>query len=120
MKRRRILIVESDVVVRMTLEVCLTGLGPAAFISRRSARAARDISGERFDFGFIGTTDAGLDTFVLARALQARDIPFAFITNETGGELPRMWHSHARVTTPLRRASVQAVLLQAEDDLLVA
>jgi hypothetical protein len=120
MKRRRILIVESDVVVRLSLEASLVGLGPVAFISRRSALAARDILHERVDFAFLSATGADPETFALARALLARDVPFAFVTSESAEELPRIWRRHLHVAAPLRRASVQAAILQAEDGLLAA
>jgi CheY-like chemotaxis protein len=120
MKRRRVLIVESDVIVRLAIEASLTDLGPVAFISRRSALAAQDSLNERIDFAFISASGADAGTFAFARALMARDVPFAFITSESGDELPRVWRAHTRVTKSPRRASVQMALQQAAEDLLVA
>jgi DNA-binding response OmpR family regulator len=120
MGRRRILIVEDDVVVRMSLEALLAEVGPVAIVSRRSLNDAKKILQERFDFAFLAAKVAGEESSSLAYALRAKGVPFAFLTNNPASDLQNIWRSHPFISNPPRRVAVRRALARIDDDLLVA
>ena len=119
MKRRRILILESDVVTRMALEGLLTELGPVAVVTHRTVAGAKEVQRERFDFAFLDVRLADGETFGLARSLAAHGVPFAFMVDDVK-DVPPAWRDYPVISKPARLSAVRQVLQRAEDCCLVA
>jgi CheY-like chemotaxis protein len=78
---RRVLIVEDEAIIAMTLEDVLQELGcfvvgPAAGI----ADALASIRTEAIDAAFLDLNIDGRESYLVADALRARDVPFLFCT----------------------------------------
>ena len=110
-KSLRILVVEDEGLVALTLEDLLEDLGCQVVGSVGTLAAAMEFvgSGAAFDAAFLDVNVGGERVFPVAEALAERAVPFAFTTGY--GEIADARFSTALVLgKPIRRESLEAVL----------
>jgi CheY-like chemotaxis protein len=78
---RRILAVEDDMLIRLTLEDMLAELGCEAVSTAGTIDQALDLIDVRvFDAATLDVNLGGVSSYAVADALAARGVPFAFVT----------------------------------------
>ena len=81
---RRILAVEDDMLIRLTLEDMLAELGCASVSAAGTIDQALGlIDGRIFDAATLDVNLAGVSSYVVADALAAHGVPFVFTTGYT-------------------------------------
>lgn len=111
--KRRILIVEDEMIISMLLEDMLEELGfvavgPAPRLDEAMAMArTAAIEGALLDMNLEGRT-----TFDVAEALEARGIPFAFATGYGRGGIPERYRHAPVLPKPFRRDDLARVLMK--------
>jgi CheY-like chemotaxis protein len=101
---RRILLVEDEMLVAMLLEDMLTEaghtiVGPMANVSQ-AVEAARS---EPIDLAILDVNVGGDEVYPVAKALAAREIPFAFATGYGAHGLLEPWQDRPTLQKPFHR-----------------
>ena len=109
--RRRVLVVEDEILIAITIETALNDagydvLGPFAHVEQ-AVDAAR---GELLDAAVLDVNLGGSKAFPIADALAAAHVPFLFLTGYANMELPPEYRNCTILPTPFRDdAMVRAV-----------
>lgn len=78
---RTVLVVEDEMLILLMMEDLLADLGCEAVSAASSVPKAMElIEGQTFDLALLDMNLNGVETYVLADALSAKGIPFAFAT----------------------------------------
>lgn len=109
--RRRVLVVEDQMLIAMVIEDLLTDLdcevvGPAATLES----AVELATAENPDAAILDVNLDGQKVFPLAEQLQRRKIPFIFSTGYSDYSLPEKWHDTPRLSKPFNRDQLEALL----------
>ncbi len=88
MKTLRILIVEDDPLVAMSLEMMVTEIVTATVVVKASVAATKKILHDILDFAFLDVNVTDGKTFEVAQILERKRVPFAFISGSSQEQLP--------------------------------
>jgi DNA-binding response OmpR family regulator len=113
LKGQNILIVEDRYLIacQMAEEVTRLGatvVGPSGDVA--AANAAMD--GVKIDLALLDVNLDGELVYPLAEALQAKGVPFLFLTGYDGELLPLAWRDSPRLTKPVNGKSLREALLR--------
>jgi CheY-like chemotaxis protein len=108
---RRVLVVEDEMMAALLLQSMLDRLGcvivgPAARIDQ----ALRLIDEAVPACAILDVNLGGRPAFAIAERLEARDIPFAFVTGYDSTQLPPAWRNRPLLQKPFTRDQLGAVL----------
>jgi CheY-like chemotaxis protein len=119
-KRLRVLVVEDEMLLAMSLEDLLADLdcdvvGPVARVAEAVLRADTEV----FDGAILDINVAGTEVYPVARILVERGIPFIFISGYDADSLPEEWSGHPLLRKPFQpddfaRAITKAFCLPAD------
>ena len=107
----RILVVEDEALVAFMLEDILADLGcevvgPALHVDAALGLASE----ERIDAALLDVNLGGSDVYPVARKLEERRIPFAFVTGYAFGDTMGKYRSRPTVAKPFQATDLQRVL----------
>ena len=101
MSARRILVVEDDMLIRLTLEDMLSELGCASVSSAGTIdQALRLIEMQVFDAATLDVNLEGRSSYPVADALAARGVPFAFSTGYDTNSLRQEYRARPILKKP--------------------
>jgi CheY-like chemotaxis protein len=85
---RRVLVVEDEMLVLIMIEDMLADLGCASVITAATVnQAVLLIEAQNFDVAMLDMNLNGNDSYAVAEALAARDVPFVFSTGYSGADI---------------------------------
>lgn len=104
----RILVVEDEMMVAFYIEDCLTRLGhhvvgPASHVGK----AQRLIETETFSIALLDINVAGEEVYPVATELQARGIPFIFLSGYGSHGLRKEWQGSPMLEKPFAPEALQ-------------
>lgn len=102
----RILIVEDDPFIALDLQTIVEGEGHEVVAVIDSLAEARKHPCETFDFALLDIDLADGKSFGLASALDARRIPFAFVSASRRSELPANLRHSRFIPKPFAEAAI--------------
>ena len=110
---KRVLVVEDEAFLALEIGAMLrdsgmTPIGPTAC----SGEALSMIEGLPIDCALLDVNLRGESTEIIAAALAARAIPFAFVTGYGRDSLPRSFHDAPLVTKPFAEQKLIATVLK--------
>jgi DNA-binding LytR/AlgR family response regulator len=111
MKPLRILIVEDEALIAMDLENTVAHLVPATFLIEESVAATKNILDQPMDFVFLDINVTDGKTFEIAKLLQRKGTPFAFVSGNPRHDLPADLRKALFISKPYRRDQIVSVLL---------
>ena len=113
MTGKRILIVEDEVLIAISLEAALSdgGLTPVGPFSRVD-KAVAAAETEALDAAVLDVNLAGAKVFPVADALAARDIAFLFLTGYVTGQLPREYRGTTILAKPFQGRQIVDCILK--------
>jgi DNA-binding response OmpR family regulator len=107
----RVLLIEDETLVAMLLEESLAELGCEVVGPVARFDAARQaIEGERFDCALVDINLRGRPAYPLADLLDARGVPFGFVTGYDKRRLGRQVRGHPILTKPFDIRQLHGVL----------
>lgn len=108
---RRILVVEDEMLVLMSIETALEDLGCTSILAAATVGEALEVlSGHPFDVAMVDVNLGGEKSYPVADALTERGIPFVFSTGY-GDHGDRLEHNHRPVLKkPYSNAELIATL----------
>lgn len=109
--RRRVLVVEDELMVAMGLEMALQScgfevVGPVGRFPQALAAAERD----QIDAALLDVNLRGDEVFPVADALAARGVPFVFLTGYGRENLPQRYRDSRMLTKPFSSAELFATI----------
>jgi CheY-like chemotaxis protein len=111
MSKRRVLVVEDEMMVVLYLEDVLQSLGhTVAATAGRLEEAVKLAEEADIDFALLDLNLAGARTYPVAAALQKRAIPFAFATGYGSGGIAAEYAHIPTLTKPFRVEDIATVL----------
>ena len=109
--KRRVLVVEDEMLIGMLLEDMLTDMGhQVAAIVARLKDALSAVEREAFDLAILDVHLHGESAFPVADALIGKNIPFVFATGYGERGLPEIYRSHPVLQKPFARDDLERVL----------
>lgn len=108
---RRILVVEDELLIAMSIEATLEDVGLVVIGPfPRAARAARAAREDRPDLALLDVRVADGDVYPAADALADRGVPFAFLTGYQAGDIPLRHRGRPVLMKPFARAQLLGTL----------
>ena len=109
----RVLVVEDESLIAMLLEDMLAELGysivgPVAILKQ----ALEMVQHESIDAAILDVNINGEQTYPIAEALAARDIPFVFSTGYGRESLPEQYQNRPTLRKPYRQHDLQKLLTE--------
>lgn len=109
--KRRILVIEDEMLIGMLLEDMLVDLGhEVAGVVPRVSQALLSVEQETFDIAILDVHLHGESAFPVADALMQRGIPFVFATGYGERGLPDSYRGRPVLQKPFARADLERVL----------
>jgi CheY-like chemotaxis protein len=109
--KRRILVVEDEMLIGMLLEDMLADLGhEVAAVIPRLKDALAAVDRETFDLAILDVHLHGESAFPVADALVAKDIPFVFATGYGERGLPETYRGRPVLQKPFAKDDLERVL----------
>jgi CheY-like chemotaxis protein len=110
-KRRRILVVEDEMLIGMLLEDMLVDLGhEVAAVVPRLKDALTAVQSETFDLAILDVHLHGESAYPVADALIAKSVPFVFATGYGERGLPETYRGRPVLQKPFARVDLERVL----------
>jgi len=110
----RVLIVEDEVLVAMSVEDMLADLGCAAAVSASSlTEALEKVKIGGFDLALLDVNLRGEKVFPVADALSDQGIPFAFASGYGAADVPEQFRTRPVVSKPFLVEELSATLSSA-------
>lgn len=108
----RVLIVEDETLVAMLVEDLLDELGcqVAATFARVSQAQDYLSRSSEFDAAILDVNIAGEDAYSIAEALDARGVPFVFVTGYGPAGVREEWRERGVVQKPIQQSELAQVL----------
>lgn len=108
---RRVLVVEDEMLILMMIEDMLADLGCESVTSAAAVeQAIALIDGQNFDAAMLDMNLNGNNSFAVASALAARNIPFVFSTGYSGQSMKDEYRSRPVLKKPFTEKELQTVL----------
>jgi CheY-like chemotaxis protein len=108
---RRILAVEDDLIIRLTLEDMLAELGCESVGTAATIdQALRLIDAREFDAATLDLNLGGVDSYAVADAFAARDVPFVFTTGYDAHFLRAEYRERPILKKPFEQEDLGRVL----------
>ena len=109
MSLKRILIVEDEILIAISLEAALSSggfepVGPYGQVEQAVTVAER----ESLDGAVLDVNLGGTKVFPVADALAARNIPFLFLTGYSTGQLPPQYQDATVLSKPFQEQHIVA------------
>jgi CheY-like chemotaxis protein len=109
--KRRVLVVEDEILISMLLEDMLADLGhEVAGVVPRLGDALSAVQGGAFDVVILDVHLHGQTAYPVADALIERGRPFVFATGYGEGGLPEKYRNHPILTKPFAKDDLERVL----------
>jgi CheY-like chemotaxis protein len=109
--KRRVLVIEDEILISMLLEDMLAELGhEVAGVVPRLGEALTAVNGDAFDIAILDVHLHGQSAYPVADALIERGLPFVFATGYGERGLPEKYRSHPILTKPFARDDLERVL----------
>ena len=109
--KRRVLVVEDEMLIGMLLEDMLTDLGhEVAAIIPRLKDALAAVDGETYDLAVLDMHLHGESAFPVAEALIAKGVPFVFATGYGERGLPENYRGRPVLQKPFAKDDLERVL----------
>lgn len=108
----RILICEDNPLIALDLQAIVEAEGHEVVGVYESAAAARERLSEPFDFALLDVDLVDGTSFELARTLQARGVPYVFVTAMRPKDIPESLRDARVVAKPYREDTILATLPQ--------
>jgi CheY-like chemotaxis protein len=117
LSNRKVLVVEDEMMIAMLIEDMLDEfgcvlVGPATTVPR----ALELISKESMDIAILDLNLDGQDTYVIADALQQKNVPFIFATGYGSTGLRKEYGSRPILTKPFQQTDLEMALAEALGD----
>jgi CheY-like chemotaxis protein len=111
--RRRVLVVEDEMLIGMLLEDMLTDLGyEVVKVVPRLKDALAAVESDSFDLAILDVHLQGESAFPVADALIARNLPFVFATGYGERGLPESYRERPVLQKPFARDDLERALQQ--------
>lgn len=114
--KARVLVVEDESLVAMMVEDCLIELGyevAAVAPDVDAALAALQVGG--IDCAMLDVNLGGTPSFPIAEALEARGIPYMFVTGYDGTAIPPNFRARHGLQKPFRMRELQQAMAGLQD-----
>ena len=109
--KRRVLVIEDEVLISMLLEDMLVDLGhEVAGVVPRLGEAMTAVQDEAFDIAILDVHLHGQSAYAVADVLIERGRPFVFATGYGERGLPEKYRSHPILTKPFGKDDLERVL----------
>jgi CheY-like chemotaxis protein len=109
--KRRVLVIEDEILISMLLEDMLADLGhEVAGVVPRLGDALTAVKGEAFDVAILDVHLHGQSAYPVADVLIERGRPFVFATGYGERGLPEKYRSHPILTKPFAKDDLERVL----------
>jgi CheY-like chemotaxis protein len=110
----RVLIIEDDSLVALSLSDLLSDLGCSVVASAGTLPQALDMVGAGgFDFALLDINLRGKEVFPVAELLSAQGVPFAFVSGYGRAGLPEEFRARPVVSKPFQVDELSTVLSSA-------
>jgi two-component SAPR family response regulator len=116
MKPLRILIVEDESLIAMDLENTVAQLVAATFLIEGSVSATKNIVEQPLDFAFLDINVTDGKTFDVAKILQRKGVPFAFVSGYSQDDLPSDLRTAPFIPKPFQRDQIESALQRVRTD----
>lgn len=112
----RVLLVEDESLVAMLLEDCLIELGYQVVATVGDVDAALEVVHRNaMDLAVLDVNLGGTLSFPVAEALDARGVPYIFVTGYAQSGIPERFRHRHGLQKPFQFRDLQAALLQLEN-----
>ncbi|MET4614675.1 CheY-like chemotaxis protein [Stenotrophomonas sp. 2619] len=114
--KARVLLVEDESLVAMMVEDCLIELGyEVAAVAANVDAALAALQGGGIDCAMLDVNLGGTPSFPIAEALEARGIPYMFVTGYDGTAIPPHFRARHGLQKPFRMRELQQALAGLQD-----
>jgi CheY-like chemotaxis protein len=110
MKMLRILIVEDESLIALSLEDMIERVAPAFVLIAGSVAAAKKILDD-LDFAFLDIDVTNGKTYEIANLLERKHVPYAFVSGSRQTDLPFELQSAPFISKPFFPAQIKQALL---------
>jgi DNA-binding response OmpR family regulator len=110
----RVLIVEDEPLIAMTLGTLVEDTLPADVVIKSSLGEARDVMDEPFDLALIDIDLISGRTYEIARALGRKNVPYAFVTGALKEHIPADLVDVPFIGKPFRDDQIIATVMAAD------
>jgi CheY-like chemotaxis protein len=107
---QRILIVEDEPLVAMSLKEMVDEWFTANVVVEPSVAAAKKALRGPFDFAFLDVQVTNGKTFEIAHMLERKSVPFVFVSASPQNQLPSDLHTVPFISKPFSSAQIERVL----------
>jgi DNA-binding response OmpR family regulator len=114
-QRLRVLILEDETLISLSLEEIVKDTVPSVVIVRASLEAAREVIEQPFDLALLDIDLTNGQTYSIARMLEGREIPFAFVSATARERLPSEFRGAQLITKPFASQEVEQAVVAAND-----
>jgi CheY-like chemotaxis protein len=109
----RVLIVEDEPLVSMTLEGIIEDAVPSVVIVKSSVREAKAVIEEAFNFALLDVDVTNGKTYEIARLLDVKRVPFVFVSGSVKEELPVDLQNVPFIPKPFHPSQIRDAVLAA-------
>lgn len=114
--KARVLVVEDESLVAMMVEDCLIELGyEVAAVAANVDAALAALQGGGIDRAMLDVNLGGTPSFPIAEALEARGIPYMFVTGYDGTAIPPNFRARHGLQKPFRMRELQQAMAGLQD-----
>ncbi|AHY59482.1 response regulator [Stenotrophomonas rhizophila] len=114
--KARVLVVEDESLVAMMVEDCLIELGyEVAAVAPNVDAALAALQGGGIDCAMLDVNLGGTPSFPIAEALEARGIPYMFVTGYDGTAIPPNFRARHGLQKPFRMRELQQAMAGLQD-----
>jgi DNA-binding response OmpR family regulator len=97
---RRLLVVEDDALVAMVIQDCLEAAGWLISTVGTVTDGVGVVGERHFDVAVLDINLHGEKVYPVADALDAKSVPFAFVTGHSASSIPERFRSHPLLAKP--------------------
>lgn len=109
----RVLILEDDPIISMSLEAIVEDVAPAIVTVKPSLAAAEKVMDQPFDLALLDIELTNGETYDIARALNERQVPVAFVSANPKDHVPDEFRRFPLIAKPFTAAQIEQAILAA-------
>jgi DNA-binding response OmpR family regulator len=109
----RVLILEDDPMISMSLEAIVEDVAPAVVTIRASLAAAENIVEQQFDLALLDIELTNGKTYEIARTLDEKQVPVAFVSANPKDQMPDEFRRFTLIAKPFTAAQIEQAILAA-------